>query len=79
MPPGRVSRLAALLRNHTHARTPAQVTVVHGRAGSGKSALLAKITDDIKSSVKNGTTVSLFMRTVGHRRRRRRRSAHSMR
>jgi nucleoside-triphosphatase THEP1 len=55
------------------------VTVVHGRAGSGKSALLAKITDDIKSSVKNGTTVSLFMRTVGHRRRRRRRSAHSMR
>jgi hypothetical protein len=48
------------------------VTVVHGRAGSGKSALLAKITDDIKSSVKNGTTVSLFMRTVGHRRRRRR-------
>jgi ABC-type molybdenum transport system ATPase subunit/photorepair protein PhrA len=57
------------------------VTVVHGRAGSGKSALLAKITDDIKSSVKNGTTVSLFMRTVGRRRRRRRRrrSAHSMR
>ena len=47
----------------------AQVTVVHGRAGSGKSALLAKITDDIKSSVKNGTTVSLFMRTVGYRRR----------
>ena len=59
----------------THARPHAQVTVVHGRAGSGKSALLAKITDDIKSSVKNGTTVSLFMRTVGHRRRRGRRRA----